>query len=545
MGFNSKTTHPFKGVSDLQMAMQVESDTNQPGSVVFPEKHVKLTIVRYFAYLMLLVTIFSGRFSLGRLAEVLVLPDWLEVRTISLALAIFMILLGRHYHYFKLRQISASEIFFILALGIFYVYSIINISVWGAQEIRGIFIYDTLTIFITLLLILAIIGNKNDLIGLLFCAEMLGLGLFILAAAGVGNPDLNGHAWAPVGGPITFYRIEFFAFCAALYLAWESEKWSTRIAHSVISWACLFATLASLSKAAILGVIIGAFVLLFHSVIVSRYRRLLVLVVILVLVAVPYYYFMGSLMEGRIQAGLGSNSRTMLSMSDQRESVINYRTSEHNENEDIRGIPENIHASSQNMLLSRLLLKYSINVDLDEFTDEEKERLRALWVIFRDYGAPDYRKNTPGFIRWVNQNIVVSDRSSRLGMVQVAMDALKNNKWYGEGIGNYRFLSLDTAGKDFEVYRYPHNIILEIAGSSGLLGLGLFGIAFLAGFVIVLKKAITDSLVPFLIVYLIFISVTALFSGDLYDFRVFWMTLLVISVPVLKNSERKRHRALV
>jgi hypothetical protein len=473
-------------------------------------------------YFLLFLAIFSGRFTLDRLVGLDLEYPWLELRTLALLGSYAVYIMGRRMGALDNENNAFEGRGFLVLLGIFLAYATMNILLLGEREVRGAFFYDIFTVIATLYLVFKYSVSSQLLTGLAIVAEAIGGTLFLLAAVGVGNPDLNGHAWAPIAGPITFYRIEGFAFFSAMYLAWMTDRTGMKFVHYAFAGICLFATLASLSKGALVGLLVSLSLMAFYWVVLSNYRSLVRLVLLITIVGTTFFFTKGWVMSSRIQAGLDMDKVGGISMSAglSRES----RPTGSNDPDDLE-----IGRYQKSMLLGSLLEKYSRQVELEDFTEEELERLDALWVVFEDYGAPDYKINPEGFIRWVNSLIVLGDGSSRLQMAQVAINQFLQHKLFGAGPGSYRFISLGSGSGKIEVYTYPHNIVLETASVMGLSGIVLFVLAVCAGLVVVVRKLFVNKYALFWLGYISFFTVTALFSGDFYDFRIYWFVVLLVA----------------
>lgn len=104
------------------------------------------------------------------------------------------------------------------------------------------------------------------------------------------------------------------------------------------------------------------------------------------------------------------------------------------------------------------------------------------------------------------------------------------------GIGNFVFFELNYyAIGGIDSYYYPHNLILDLLASMGIVGFLLFGLVLFVLLILVRQQM---RLVPELLFvkgYLLFILITAMVAGGFFDFRIFWFIALA---AVLSHSEQ-------
>ncbi len=495
-------------------------------------KALNASLARNLAYISLFVVIFSGKFSIERFVDVGSIPYLLEIRIYAIAAAVAAYYLGLRRGYFAKPSVTREKLVFLGLLVIFYSYAVCNIAGWGNPNMATGLLIDAVVTGVTLLLVALIISTREDVAGFLRTAEIIGVAFIVMVLFGVGKSDSYGPGWALFDGKITFYRIEFFSFCAAMYLASISEITLTKILHYLLACLCLYATIATLSKASLIGVLSAFLIMWFYWLVFSRYKPVIVLILISLVTGIVYYYENGDKMYLRLAKGFSV---------ERSHSVNNYSKVEKNIN--ISNISKlnsaslnsemGVNSDQITLLTESIITKVSDNTKYSDYSSEERAKLEALWVIFDESGAPDYKDDFSDFILWISSLAIVVDGSSRLRMAQAALTDFKNNIWFGSGMYNYTYWSLNSSASGSEVYKYPHNIILEVAASMGLLGLVLFGGAITAGLVFVTKQLIDYPNAVYLIAYLIFFVVTSLFSGDLYDFRIFWIGIcLILSMKI-------------
>jgi len=466
---------------------------------------------RALGLLSIFVVIFAGRYSLDRFLQEASRTPWLELRVWASALAGILVV----FLWQKMRQplpkFSKELLLFLGALLLLQAYFVGNLLLLGNEIYRAGHLFDIALFFCGTALVILYFRNEQDWVVFCKLTEVLGGMLFLLAAAGFGNPDLNGPGWAPFGGPITFNRLEFFAFCAASYLSAKSGSLHGKILHTLIGAIALYSTFASLSKSAVAAAVIVLLYCLYWLLSAKSYRQTAALFVSSVAVIFCFSQLQGPNLQARIQAvvdvGKTANVGKSIDVARSRYSFID--------------------AGIRNI--------YSNELRIEDLNEEQQRRVIALWEVYRGQ-LPDYRTDLAGFVRSIDRFVVIVDTSDRLRMWLEAYELLKNNKWFGVGIGNFIFAELNYyAPGGIDNYHYPHNIILDLLASMGIVGFLLFGLALFVLLVLVRQQM---HLVPDLLFvkgYLLFILITAMFAGDYFDFRIFWLIALA---AVLSHSER-------
>jgi O-antigen ligase len=121
----------------------------------------------------------------------------------------------------------------------------------------------------------------------------------------------------------------------------------------------------------------------------------------------------------------------------------------------------------------------------------------------------------------VDQTGVDTSSQARLMVMQVAWELFTTSPLFGRGTGS---VSAFGAGRELS---YPHNVLLELAAETGLVGLGLY--LALVGLVLwrlisrVNRRAKHGPLWLALIAMLVYTFLNAMVSGDLSDNRDFWL----------------------
>lgn len=314
-------------------------------------------------------------------------------------------------------------------------------------------------------------NTRHDIAaGILFLA-----GAYLLIAIGgqlfdfMGKATNYGLGWGPVGGPITFNRIQFLAACVALALAASTTRPSThRIAFALIAAVFLFATIASLQKAAIAAVGVSIFLLSMLLVVTGHWRRAVPLAIIVAVSIAGFVYLYGDRLNGRL---------TNLSIASP-------------------GTPVQ--------------------------TDEAASFYVTEYGVLIHYcSAPT--SALPAITELPCRTLRYADRTSRLAFVTEAAVGLLESPLLGKGIGNFVITVAHPDTLLPDVYYYPHNLIFEVGFESGLFGMLLLFGALLAVAVIPFRTTAPLSTRSYVSLFMAFLFINTMFAGDFYDSRLLWL----------------------
>ncbi len=471
--------------------------------------------LRYLGMALVFVAIFSGKFSFDRFVAETSRTPWLELRiwasVLACAVAFFLIYRG-HLKIPAFRKELLLGLAFIVLL---HGYFIVNAVLIGDVTRQAEYILDFSLLLLWAFLVVFYFRSQADLIVFSIIAEAVALTLFILALLGWGNPDLNGEGWAPLGGTITFYRIEFLAFCAGLYLSTLTTATYSKGIHLMVAGIGLFSALASLSKAAFIAAFCVALVAIFNLLSVKQYQRAAGIATITCAVFFGFFWIKGDLLQNRVERATGST----LTVRPAEPAVCPAG---------ITPPPWSLLHAYSTRILEKIQLQQAISID--DLTEEERTQLRTLWQVFKKDDLPHYLADLKPFLLSINGIVVLKDGTTRLPMALTAWDAFVPHKWFGIGVGNYIYQGFNSCTDVIDIYRYPHNIILEILATTGLFGIVLFLGAVFYFQVLLRRYFLRDSASICLAGYGMFIIITALFAGDIYDFRLYWYIGLIILV---------------
>ena len=313
-----------------------------------------------------------------------------------------------------------------------------------------------------------LVSTRRQLVLMAAWAILFAMLLFLLAAYGVGDPQLNGEGWAPIGGPTTFYRIEFLGVCLCwcFYRVLGPRYWVLPIA----AIALLFGTLASLSKIALPGATLVLTVFTLNHLRRKDWRSAALVVAASVAPILIWQSTKAETMQRRMDRAL------------------------------IAHAPGTITAAPG---------KPRVGTDFE---------IQTNYCIGH---APGETTAGDGPANCITGYFV--DRSSRLVFAAHALAGIAAKPLFGQGVAAFALHMPNPQTSKTEVYRYPHNIVLEIAFEAGLIGAGLLLLALGALFWLSIRAAWAEPVGLYLLGYMVFMLLSALVSGDFYDSRLLWV----------------------
>lgn len=468
----------------------------------------------------LFVAVFAGRFSFDRFLNDASRTPWFELRVWFTLIAVLAVWATAARNESRQRRVDLSALVWLSALASLYAYLVVNSLLAGERSATLLFVYDTLIIGIQLFLVFRLVESEADLLWFARTAVLAGLALFGFCVLGFGNPDLNGHGWAPFGGPITFYRIEFFAFCCALLL-YAISRWRWSWVHLVSAAVLLFSALASLSKAAFvasLAVIAG---LLFWLLATSRYRWAAVLSGVAAASYIAFFVLPGTT--------FGASFVARVSEAGDVPTVLL----------DIRECPDGRADQEARSTFCVKEPKTGKILQPEELPVAMQAQLRSVVAA---YGYPEQALPMGRVVELASRIVLMRDASGRLTMAARAWDMFRSNRWFGAGMGTFELGDVNQYTKEVMMYRYPHNIVLEMAATAGVVGLALFALAIFTGLLVAQRQVLKRPPLAFLMVYAPFMLIASMFGGDFFDYRVCWLALalLVASSPHMAGAETAR-----
>lgn len=338
--------------------------------------------------------------------------------------------------------------------------------------------------------------------------------LFLLALTGIAaNPELNGAGWAAIGGPLTFYRLEFLGFSCALWIFLRKE------CHPAVGIGLLgiflFATLASLSKAAAGAATIVLLVLVAGLIAQRNWRPLAAVVLVSAVVFAGWHAFLASSFYVRTTAAFTSQQTTPSTQDfaalEKRFRIVDSLP----ESEAIGQPDEAAHKAEPGGNPQPLRDKDDFLVPGFSFLTQFR------WCALEDASKPDGKATVTCHKK------TLIDKSQRLFFL---FKALETPTLFGHGIANFNVLALNPGvGYRLEQYDYPHDVVFELLYEAGFIAVGLLAVALMFSVAAYFHFAPRQPSILALGVFGLFIFISALAAGDFYDFRLFWFTALTWS----------------
>lgn len=488
---------------------------------------------RFLSLLFLLVAIFAGKYSFDRFADESARTSWLELRLWFTLASVFCWILWRHRVAVppRVAELKLPTLLAVLAS----VYFLINAWLVGGRPLLGAEAGDLLYACVFLLLLFDLAREDSALGIFALTAELLGLGMFVLAAAGVGHAELYGPGWAPFGSPITFYRIEFLAFASALYLATRSEDPIWRWGNYAVALCCVFAMFTSLSRGATIGLLATVGYWVFRWMVAKKYKEIVWVLLCVGVAFMSFVVFKGRILEARMaESGTGAAATSV---------AVAFGSA-------AEGV-ETAELESDMSPFGNGISAFMVRVYARDLSDEgglsyenlsvkEQNTIRDVASVFE---LPKYDENLESFLRYGSRLVLFDDSSVRMRLFLAALDRFKQAPLFGGGVGTFRLWAIHPYDSKIETFDHPHNLVLEVLSEAGMIGAVLvFGA--LGAFLVRIERRTASSpelLYPIGIV--LFFFVTGLFGGDLYDFRFAWVAaLLALATAARRDNQRLQFR---
>lgn len=145
--------------------------------------------------------------------------------------------------------------------------------------------------------------------------------------------------------------------------------------------------------------------------------------------------------------------------------------------------------------------------------------LTAFWPAFSDFVQQ----------RYVQLTLQQGYLSSRDRLFASSWELFLRHPYSGVGLDGFTFWHLRTEGREL----YPHNIVLQLAAETGIVGLGMFA-ALLWG--LIRRWFRPKGLMSYsaLAMGALFLA-ASMFSGDFYDARMTWFFLTLYMLPIERS----------
>jgi hypothetical protein len=406
---------------------------------------------------------------------------------------------------------------------------------------------DLIYLFAEAILVAVAVSHPRRIAMMAYTILCLAIAYLLIAIAGQIFPSLGsrenfGLGWGPLGGPITFNRVQFLAFCVAMCLATETPR--RQIFFAALGSLFLFATMASLQKAAILSAGLTLVFAATHLLWNRRYFQVVGLALIATVASIALMTLYGDRLSYRIERltepGLATpiTQPTPLTAPKDGATLATPKTID---------LPAVLPADTGSAMpddppeeaAETTTVKPEIAFTVPSPPQPETAfAIDAFSILMRYcvYEHPQIKgQPQPDLICPAAE---LNDRSTRLVFWAEALRLALDSPIFGNGIASYEVTVPNNSNMRPDTYPYPHNVILEMAAEAGAVGVVLLFIAF-AG-VLSSPAASPASLTTrvYVMAFMCFMFLGAMFSGDFYDSRLFWFGGIALSF--WKTSEDRK-----
>lgn len=428
------------------------------------------------------IVLLGGKITTGRLQETVQnLPD-IDVRLAALVAAILLETLYIIRTKAEVRWKNEHFLLVFVPLAGFVGYCFLaEIFVWGGKFGSPLF-FDLLYLLVLVALFGIMFRNQADLILLALTIELAAFGLFVVLLSQSGGM-VQGltEQWST---SVTTFRIQLAGLCSALYLLYVSPRFGWKLLHAVIAICSIYAALATASRTSILVLpgLLMAFI--FYFLIRGRWRAI-------------------SIVGGAIFVGI-----LLFSISSRADALVQQLTSvlvaelpmtsqAVAEGEGGTSIPDPMEEAVRE-LNSRAF---------EEYCRQALQAVSDMPVSMESYSCSRY--------------VALPDSTHRIRMMIKALSLLGENPLFGAGAEGFR-LTLAYGESESATYSYPHNLLLDIAARTGLVGTFLMIVSALATGAVLVRALVSNQPIVFLCGIPLVYALASLTGGDIYDARSIW-----------------------
>lgn len=440
------------------------------------------------AIVLATVVLLAGKVTTGRLSPGSALPD-IDIRLAALVAA----LLFELYYVFKVRaQVRWKDrnlLLVVLPLLLFVGYCVVaEVVAWG-EGFQSPFFSDLFYLVLLVLVFGLLFRGDDDLFILALTIEVVAIALFILLQSQPGGAA--GGAAEQFSTSVTTFRIELVGLCAALYLFYRSSGRGWQVVHALIAICTIYAALSSTSRTSILVLpgLLLAFVLYFMV-----YGRWLVVCTV-----------SGAILIGTFLFAVVSPSHDGLLQEVLAVAVAAPPT------------VDSLAGGSAGGLLYDPISSAVIELNDPAFMQYCEEYLQAVsdvLVTARRFSCSHY--------------VAIPDSTHRLRMMAEALNTLAAHPLFGAGADGFR-LTLAYGASEAATYTYPHNLPLDIAARTGLIGVLFLTFSAVAIVAILIRATIYSPNIIFLCGIPLVYAMASLTAGDIYDARPIWAVTAAVS----------------
>lgn len=448
------------------------------------------------------IVLLGGKITTGRIQQsVEAFPD-IDVRIAALIAATLL----EAFHIFRTGAVVRWKnehllLVFVPLTGFVAYCCLAEVFVWGGA-FRSSFFSDLFYLLWLVALFGIMFPNQADLVLLARTAELAAFGLFlVLLSQSVGTVEGLAERWST---SVTTFRIELVGLCTALYLLYVTPQLGWRLLHVAVAVCLIYAALATASRTSIL-VLPGLLVaFIFYFLVRGR-------------------WWVISVVGGAILAGT-----LLFSISDRADALVQQLTSvlvaelpmasqiQVAEGENGVSIPDPIEEAIRRLN----------DPQFQAYCRQSLQAVSDLPVSVENYSCSRY--------------VALPDSTHRLRMMMKALTLLGENPLFGVGAEGYH-LTLAYGEKEAATYSYPHNLLLEVAARTGLVGTLLMAISALGVGAVLVRALVSSQSVVFLCGIPLIYALASLTGGDIYDARSIWAVAAAIAAacgPIYFSSQR-------
>lgn len=471
--------------------------------------------------------IFSARFSVSRLLPN-VKPEWLllaEARTWALLTWAVLIAVGWRSLNGTNCPANMSRVWRSVGLvAITQCVLLAHAVLYRPSAHSAYFAWELITIMLSG----AMLGLAYQMWGLRFVKTVLWVSLmvalavtiWVLASSRLTRPASDS---GPLATVFTYYRIQIFGGFAALFLWFQGRGTARGFCLALGAVLCFAAAYLSLSKAALLAGL-GALLFLaavyfiwFEKVRAAAVAGVSVAAVVL-FVLVSGGLFASRVSEGLLGAGYALSTQSVPPPSLDEASIAiesNYKGMD-------KCMDNCVSAAVGERVDGRLLIA--------RVQFEAQRRLAAIVACTAGKypcGFAVARSEQDIADTMLRFRVYIPDFSFRIRLLMEGLGGISKAPWLGNGFGSFHAVATNLYTAKPESYSHPHNILVELLYSVGLLGALLVAAALfvLTWEVLRARERIHDGL-P-LIASVVAVGIGSVFGGDYMDFRLVWIGFLL------------------
>lgn len=328
--------------------------------------------------------------------------------------------------------------------------------------------------------------------------SVIGIGALYLTIA-IANQFLDpynnfGLGWGWPGSAITFNRIMFSAAACMLALALNSSRWRPYMVATCAVFAA--AAIGSLQKSALLGVVAAFMVGYFFLLTIANWMTIAkttAACALAITLAIPIF---GDKILGRVSQSVDTGGNISIGQLKP-------------------GLPSPEGDNYQ--IAPDSGIHHPIVGQPSQFA------YRSDYCVFER--RPDNRMVVDHSCRGNG----FADRSERLVLWAEALRDFASNPILGKGLASYEAVLIGTEHLLPSPYKYPHNLLFEVAAEGGIVALGL---TIIAGALAFLLMSTSEAPLPIRIVgsmYMVYMLIAVMLGGDFYDSRLFWLAAALMA----------------